>query len=114
MGDFNNTRATHQRFTDDVDTLGLCFAPPLTGGLDGNGFPSSIKNRGLTVQKSKAAKPVKKTCDGVLCESIIDKWSVFSTEVVASSDTEATSFTCLPTREYISDHYGVTASRDRF
>lgn len=110
MGDFNNTRATHQRFAGDVDTLGLCFAPPLTGGLDGNGFPSSIKNRGLTIQKSKAAKPVKKTCDGVLCESIIDKWSIFGTEVVASSDTEATSFTCLPTRDYISDHYGVTVA----
>ena len=110
MGDFNNTRATHQRFAGDVDTLGLCFAPPLTGGPDGNGFFSSIKNRGLTVQYLKAAKPVKKTCDGVLCESLIDEWSVFGTEVVASSDTEATKFTCLPTRDYISDHYGVTVA----
>lgn len=110
IGDFNNTAKTHDQFLQDTEYFGIPFTPPLHGGPEGRGIPSSIKMRDICTQFSKHVKPVSKTCDGILCESIVDKWEVFSNTVVASSETDVTSFSFLPTPDYISDHFGVSVT----
>lgn len=108
VGDFNNTSKTHQRFSTDLEYMGIVFTPPLTS-QDGRGVPTTIKQREVTVQTKKAAIDVRKTCDGVLSDSPIDYWEVYGNHVVASSTCKSTSFSTLPTQDFVSDHYGVTA-----
>ena len=112
LGDFNTVKKHHDQLADTTSSLNMAISPPLRHADGTHGPATTYKQRVITVMHGKAAKVVSKTCDSIMTtKGVHTEWEVFGQHTIASSRGQASSrgATMLPSRNWVSDHYGVDA-----